>query len=1351
MSPDQIRMDIPGELIEDIIQRKCGVFVGAGLSQGAGLPGWVGLLRRMMDWSEHHGINTSDRSELEGYIQGGELLLVAEEMRERLGRDLFRRFLVEEFTKPNLKPTDTHRLLPCIPFVAALTTNYDTLIESTYTLAREGSPVHIFTQMEVPELSASLRSNEFYILKTHGTIDRIETVVLGRSDYRDITQTNQAYHSHLNTFFSTHTVLFLGFGLSDPDLLLFLDELRATFKNYTGKHFALMNAAEAPPIKQSRFEKDYGIHIIPYNSSAPDHPEVRMFLAGVVDQVKCTQAKVVVPGATLATIEDFGAYYNILRKRYQRIDLEGLTPPQKEEYLQLQLTFIFTEQNVRENPPPVELPKEIWDRLVIEGDIRPEDLPKDISFEEIRKAREAYFGKPSRRALDVLTDSAYENLVILGDPGSGKSTLARYIILSLIGGYAEERMSSFTSYFPLLIELRTYSLLYATNKCDTFLQFLAYLGKTEGWNLTLETLNRYFDSDGRAFVIFDGLDEIFDPKLRERITRQIIGFASDHPTSRIIVTSRIIGYRHKLLSDAGFSHFTLQDLDEEQVAAFVDRWYELALSDRPDEAKDRRERILRSFKESRSIRQLAGNPMLLTILAIIGKHQELPRERWKLYDHAVSVLIQHWDVNKHLENEKLSADFIGEDDKKELLRRLAYLMQSSPGGLSGNHIDREILQKEFESYLEIRYGQTPDRATIISRSMIEQFRERNFILSLYGANIYGFVHRAFLEYFCATAYTYKFEKKQEITLEQLKSDVFGLHMRDRNWHEVLRLICAMLDDKFAGQIIEYLVDDSYQQQSFLGDDQRPWNVALAVQCLGETRSLNEIAEPAKKVLNAIYWILEYMAVEDSTIEGFIENELLPAIELIGHNWPHRITLKRWLREFKSYPAAFYHAELFGRIIGSVGRGLPEIHQVILSFARNVDSNYRVLAPFALLKGWRDDEHTLALLKDLALTDDNEYVRRSAKAALAEYIRNEPGTYSKLRSQALSPKSLHTRLHAISALADYFASNPETFDILKQTAVSDTDAHVRSAALSALARNFIKNSQSLMLLLDSARNDLDGEVRSTALFALADHFPSAIETFELLVNQSINDKDESVRSAAISALGNKFSNNSQTLDLICERVFEDSSVTVRSASILALAEHFSDEPRTLEVIRSRAAKDEYWVVRSTAISLLADYFHSDAETLKLIRGICLTDLSPKPDDYPGKDKYPREVAIEALARVWPIDNGTVPLLYRVAENDQTEWIQRMALQAARALTREYGKEAYGQEGDEDFYKTDGRELKELFLQHILDSVEDNYMADTYEDQFDDEDEEDPEDKDYDQDNEDYEQDKSLPEESQNKKD
>ena len=58
-------------------------------------------------------------------------------------------------------------------------------------------------------------------------------------------------------------------------------------------------------------------------------------------------------------------------------------------------------------------------------------------------------------------------------------------------------------------------------------------------------------------------------EMRERITHQIVGFTNDYPKARVIVTSRVIGYRRKILTDAGFTHFTLQDLDEKQVETFV--------------------------------------------------------------------------------------------------------------------------------------------------------------------------------------------------------------------------------------------------------------------------------------------------------------------------------------------------------------------------------------------------------------------------------------------------------------------------------------------------------------------------------------------------------------------------------------------------------------------------------------------------------------------------------------------------------------------------------------------------------------------------------------------------------------
>ena len=673
---------------------------------------------------------------------------------------------------------------------------------------------------------------------------------------------------------------------------------------------------------------------------------------------------------------------------------------------------------------------------------------------------------------------------------------------------------TFAGHVPLLIELRSYAGLYADGKCESFTEFLVTLGKSEGWGIEREALEHYLKQDGRALVIFDGLDEIFDPDQREQIAHRIVGFTNEYPQARLFVTSRVIGYRRKILADAGFAHFTLQDLDEPQVAEFVTRWYDLALSDQPEEAAARRERILRAFKDSASIRQLAGNPMLLTIMAIIGKHRELPRERWKLYEHAASVLVEHWDVGKHLKDHSIDAPFIEEDDKKELLRRLAFKMQAGAGGLAGNYIHRDELQTEFEGYLTERYELTPAAAKPVARAMLEQFRERNFILSLYGANIYGFVHRAFLEYFCATAFTHKFEKTRAITPDELKRDVYGAHWRERSWHEVLRLICGILDEKFAGEIIDFLVTEIKPPTDGWTDEQPPWNIALAIQCLGEVRNLGTVADPARRLLQAVCTFLETeLKSGNFKLYGFLHDPIVTSIETIGPNWPHRAVLAEWLKGLPSIDFSYYYAEPFGRIVGSVGAGLKEIHQSILSFAAHDDVRYRTLALFALAIGWHNNTATLPLLRARAVEDAHQYVRSTALNALAQHYRADAATLPLLRARAVEDAHQYVRSTALEALAQHYRADAATLPLLQARAVEDADQYVRSTALNALAQHYRADAATLPLLRARAVEDAHQYVRSTALNALAQHYRADAATLPLLRARAKDDESELVKMTA----------------------------------------------------------------------------------------------------------------------------------------------------------------------------------------------------------------------------------------------
>lgn len=85
---------VPSELTDAIQARKSAVFVGAGLSVGAGYPQWSTLLHDLITLGRHerYQINARQERELKRLVSSGDKsLLVAEELRERFGRGNLRK------------------------------------------------------------------------------------------------------------------------------------------------------------------------------------------------------------------------------------------------------------------------------------------------------------------------------------------------------------------------------------------------------------------------------------------------------------------------------------------------------------------------------------------------------------------------------------------------------------------------------------------------------------------------------------------------------------------------------------------------------------------------------------------------------------------------------------------------------------------------------------------------------------------------------------------------------------------------------------------------------------------------------------------------------------------------------------------------------------------------------------------------------------------------------------------------------------------------------------------------------------------------------------------------------------
>jgi predicted NACHT family NTPase len=265
---------------------------------------------------------------------------------------------------------------------------------------------------------------------------------------------------------------------------------------------------------------------------------------------------------------DLDSYQKAMRKSYSRLKLEELDPT-THDIRALTLTGMFIAQSARECaefvPRIFELPQELQRRLRKAGELEGAELDE----ETVTQHRRAYLDQPPRPVLEVVKDPALSRLVILGDPGSGKSTLLQYLLLQ----WAEKVTPNLQQDpLPLLIELREYARLRHEGNTAGFLEYLQR-GASVRWHFDQEAQLDSWLKANPSVLLFDGLDEVFDPTLRKEVAMAIHRFADEYPSARVVVTSRIIGYQHQAWRAEDFRHFMLQELEDTQIDDFLARWH----------------------------------------------------------------------------------------------------------------------------------------------------------------------------------------------------------------------------------------------------------------------------------------------------------------------------------------------------------------------------------------------------------------------------------------------------------------------------------------------------------------------------------------------------------------------------------------------------------------------------------------------------------------------------------------------------------------------------------------------------------------------------------------------------------
>lgn len=283
-------MDWPESLVAEIAERRCIIFLGAGASAGCvdratgnRPPGWERLLRDALATVRDQDITALVETMLakEQYLDAAEVVF------SRIEAADARNFFRSRFYTPHYEKSEIHELVLELDPKIVITTNYDQIYDDYCAGgdARDGYSVRRYYEDNVLD---EIRSTARLVLKAHGCITDTSRMVLTRSQYFHARAKHPGFFSILESLFLVNTLLFVGYGLADPDISLVLESAQLSMPS-RHPHYALMAAGRHEAVTKS-MRDTYNVRILEYDAPGGDHSQAIAALQELRDSVNSYRA-----------------------------------------------------------------------------------------------------------------------------------------------------------------------------------------------------------------------------------------------------------------------------------------------------------------------------------------------------------------------------------------------------------------------------------------------------------------------------------------------------------------------------------------------------------------------------------------------------------------------------------------------------------------------------------------------------------------------------------------------------------------------------------------------------------------------------------------------------------------------------------------------------------------------------------------------------------------------------------------------------------------------------------------------------------------------------------------------------
>lgn len=529
-------------------------------------------------------------------------------------------------------------------------------------------------------------------------------------------------------------------------------------------------------------------------------------------------------------------------------------------------------------------------------------------------------------ATELISHDEGRNYILLGEPGGGKTLLARHLAVVWANRYLGYDQSAPAGRIPIYIELKHYASALDRQTVANYLDYV-HCPHYPLHSLSKHVLDEHLDSH-EAYLILDGLDEVLQKKIKRSLISDLIdgtGLECD-----VVLTSRIADFEPERWQNANLWYpYRIDPLDHTDQKIFIENYHRAFHLDE----RTRNERIARlqtKLRDFHRLAELAGTPLLLTLLCLTNRAGKLPETRCELYQASAELLLHNWDLY-HFEDRETQEHFalqpLAEADKHAIIRRLAWLIMMGrphnedrehavdikPERLSGNLFPTSIVEEAVHSLLtQLNKPDVSRYVEIVPRLLIE----RNSVLCPASEDHQSFIHRTFLEFYAAWAWAKEnatwLDKPKPVAMsaEQRFKKLYEPHWQDPAWRIVLVLHCGQVESDYAQELVQLMLDVSehHRQRAnrelAMGVAEVALNCAndallLAAECFTETQHRSQHQDLSATLLEqlrslAVYkWSLYHLVTAE---EEEARERCVRSVRLLVQLWDDRSKLDAWLEQ-----------------------------------------------------------------------------------------------------------------------------------------------------------------------------------------------------------------------------------------------------------------------------------------------------------------------------------------------------------------------------------------------------------------------------------------------------------------------